>query len=251
MSKRTLAAIILVLGLAVSSAAASAREFEFGQIEIGGIASYGALTISDHFNYDTYGFLTPVIGINAGYEVLPGARLLARYTTNVKSAWKPYTADWVDSEDDVVDPVYTNVGISAAVALTDTIDVVAGWTKFTSGYYYNDTDNDTEVRNVGSGLKIGASISYPLTKALSLDGSYAFIPRVRAVTIEDGDEYTESYVGQGHEVAAGLTYTTGFGLAVNLGFRHELYNGVSDCCTDYRHDLVDFTSGTLGLSYSF
>lgn len=249
MNKRVLAALVLVLALAISSAAASARDYDLGKIEVGGSAAYGVLTISDHYNYDVYGFLTPLIGVNASYEVLPGAELRASYAMNLKSASKPYVADWVYNDEDVIDPVYTNLGISAVVALTDKIDIVAGWTRFTSGYedeYYN-----TVVRNVGSGLKIGAALNYPLTKALSLGGSYSFIPRVRAVTIEDGDDYTETYVGQGHEVAAGLTYTTGFGLAVNLGFRYEHYDGVSDCCLDDRHDLVNFTGGALGLSYSF
>jgi|ADurb_Gel_01_Slu_FD_contig_31_2040661_length_860_multi_5_in_0_out_0_1 hypothetical protein len=247
MYKRISAVLVILLALSISSAA-SAKGFELGQIGVGACATYGVLTISDHQNYDTYGFLTPTIGVNASYEVLPGARLLGSYTMNVKSLSKPYLADWVGNVDDVIDPVYTNLGVSAAVAVTDHVDLVAGWTRFTSGY--GDDDGTVDVVNVGSGFKMGAAVSVPIMQGLSLSGSYAFLPRVSSVTIEN-EEYTETYVGQGHEAIAGLTYTTKLGLAVNLGFRFEHYDGVSDCCIEDRHDLVDHIGGGLGISYTF
>lgn len=255
MKKHVLTAFIVALVLALTSAAAFAEAFELGQIKVGGGVSYGVLTISDNWNSDRYSSLAPVVGVNASYELFPNVKLLANYSLCIEALTKPVGAEWDGGSEDFADSNYTNLSLAASIALTDNIDLIAGWTRFTSGYTYTWEDPYFyEIRNVGSGLKIGAAVNIPLTKALTLDASYAFLPKVRSITFANGEQYNDSYVGRGHELEARVTYVTPFSLGVTLGFRSGLYDGrFEDYDGSYyeEFDLASFSAGTLGVSYSF
>ncbi len=232
-------ACTILLVLALGSLAASAKGFQLGEIKVGVGGAYGSLTISDHDEDEVTDTTLPLISVNGSFQALPRLKLLAGYAFGTKT---------LDDSDDWGNYwyLYRNLDIAAAFALTDNIDLVAGYTRFISGF----TDDYEENKEIGGGFKAGVAARLPLAKGLWAEAGYAFMPHMTAVTLCDEEEYY-NYSGQGHEIKAGLEYITGFGLGVALGFRTESYTGVSDCCQDYHHNLAGFSGGTLNLSYRF
>ena len=239
MRKSLLPGIAVVLARALASAGASAKELG---LELGAGLSYGTLSISDHDSYDRYFTDLPVISVHGSYQALPKLRLRAEYT------FGKATLDETDDFDvDVYS--YSLIDLAGAIALTDHIDLTAGWSRFASGYVYSD---EYPVRNVGGGFKLGLASDVPIAKNLSASVKYAFVPVMFASTfVDDQDTASENYMGQGHELRADLTYTTKFGVSVSLGFRSEKYTGISDCCQDSLHDVASFRGGSLTLCYGF
>jgi hypothetical protein len=261
--RQVLTALMVALLLAFTSAAASAGEFKLGEIKVGGSVSYGTLFITDEYSqwedsFSRYLSTAPLVAVNASYQLLPRVALLADYSLCIKSLSRSYGVDWDGFDDDFENASYTNLGLAASIKLTDNLSLMAGWTRFTSGYNgLVDIDDDLEpdaVLNSGSGLKVGAALNVPLTDTVSLDARYAFLPRVRYATTVNGEPWEDVYVGPGHEMSANVTYVTPFGLGVSLGFRTELYSGREVYYDDldiYDYDFASFSGGVVGLSYSF
>lgn len=248
MNRRLIVAALVAAILAISSAAAAAAGFELGEINVGGSVSYGTLTISDFQNYDRYIATLPVFAVSGRYEVLPNVNLLVDYVFGSR-ALDEDDVYWDDQEPYYVnDYMYRHLSLAGTVGMTKNLDLVLGWTRFTSGY----TEEEWITRNSGSGFKVGLAANVPITDALSVGASYAYMPLMYATTSypQDGD-VTDNYVGQGRELQAGLEYTTGFGLSIRLGFRSEVYSGVADSSQADLYDLSGFRGGFLSVSYSF
>lgn len=260
MRRQALVALVVALVIGLASATAFAEGFELGKIEVEGNVSYGDLSITDWYtqwedSYARYKALTPVVGITAGYEIVPGVKLLADYSLSIKSMSKPYGIDWNYGALDFENAWYTNLGLAASLKLTDNIDLVAGWTRFESGYTVPEGEEGADdVVNTGSGLRVGAVANLPLTEVLSFEASYALLPRVYGITFVNDEEFSDTYLGSGHELKAALTYVTRFGLGVTLGFHSELYSARDldpGHTYEYEYDLASFSGGVLGISYSF
>jgi hypothetical protein len=241
MRKPAVMVLTTLLILTLGSLAVSAKGFQLGEVEVGAGLAYGRFSTHDHYWDERLSVNLPVISVHGGYEALPGLRLLANYSLGIRSLDEP-DYDGVDSYS------YKNLDLAVALALTDRIDLVAGWTRFAS-VYISDSWMET-VENVGGGFKVGAVARLPLAYGLSAEVGYSFIPLVNATTSMNAEEEV-TYAGQGHELKAGLNYTTSFGLGVALGFRSEVYSGIDDCCVDGPYDLAGFRGGSLELSYSF
>lgn len=252
MNRRLTVAALVAAILAISSAAAAAAGFELGEINVGGSVSYGTLTISDFQNYDRYIATLPVFAVSGRYEVLPNVNLLVDYVFGSR-ALDEDDVYWDDQEPYYVnDYMYRHLSLAGTVGMTKNLDLVLGWTRFTSGYTEEYTEDEWITRNSGSGFKVGLAANVPITDALSVGASYAYMPLMYATTSypQDGD-VTDNYVGQGRELQAGLEYTTGFGLSIRLGFRSEVYSGVADSSQADLYDLSGFRGGFLSVSYSF
>lgn len=182
------------------------------------------------------------MSVHGSYQAFPRLRLLAECTFG-----KATLGETDDFSVDIYS--YSLIDLAGAFALTDSIDVIAGWSRFASGYVFS---NEDSAKNVGGGFKLGLATDVPIANKLSARVTYAFVPVMFASTFVDGEaEASENYMGEGHELRADLTYTTTFGVSVSLGLRSEKYAGISDCCNDYLHDVAGFRGGSLTMCYGF
>ena len=146
---------------------------------------------------------------------------------------------------------HSELNVTGSVALSDYIRVLAGWTRFASGYTGHLASwYDEEVTNVADGFKLGAAVSVPLVNRLFLDATYAFVRFLRTQTLVDGDE-NEAYDGYGHQIEAGLKYNAGRGLMVTAGFSSHIYQGFSHYAVYETYNLSRLDNGFLRMSYSF
>lgn len=238
--RKVISVLVVALMIAVlCTAGALAKGFEFG-----GDVSYGTLNISDHNNYDRYG--TKILLFNAfgAYEMKPGMSIGASYT------YGRGPGEQVSVDNGSYDPHsfnYTNLKVEGTFPVLENVSLLAGWTAFTSGYteYYGYASV-----NKGNGFKVGFSANASMGSAVAATVKYAFLPYVYSEGWQEG-YLDETYVGVGHELDARLNMTFKSGLGAFLGLKSEVYNGTSDCCLDYLHDLAGFKGVVLGLSYRF
>ncbi|MCR4426182.1 MAG: hypothetical protein NUW23_08360 [Firmicutes bacterium] len=245
--------LVVVLGVIFLLVWGGASAFAKG-LEVGASVQYGSLKISDHDNYDRYGSRIPMGTVSASYEVVPGVKLSAEYSLGGVTLDEP-------DDNDITTYGYQNLKVSGAFRILENVDLLAGWSWFSSNYVDTWYSSDWEVKNTGSGFKVGFAASVPVTNSISASVRYAFLPYVYSETFTGYSEYpttasvdeepTENYVGIGHELEAKLNLSFRGGLAVQVGYRTEVYNGASDCCIDYVHDRAGFSGLFAGVTYSF
>jgi hypothetical protein len=208
--------------------------------------SYGSLGISDYYNDEWLSARLPLVSVSASYHVTPKLSLTADFTFGKGSEVDTESSSFV-----VGSCSHSELNVTGSVALSDYIRVLAGWTRFASGYTGHLASwYDEEVTNVADGFKLGAAVSVPLVNRLFLDATYAFVRFLRTQTLVDGDE-NEAYDGYGHQIEAGLKYNAGRGLMVTAGFSSHIYQGFSHYAVYETYNLSRLDSGFLRMSYSF
>lgn len=236
-------AVLLLIILSVGCAsAADWKDNYFESATFGAKLQNGFFSFLDHNENERYGATFPIYVVFGECEIIPGAKVSAEYSFG--------TIDIPESDEYYIYKYdYKNLKIEGAVKVLNNVYVIAGWTKFHSTYL---DKWDNEMANVGSGFKVGLSTNFTASERISASVKYAFLPRVYSQTlyVDDGDEY-DNYMGPGHELEGKVSINFKGGIIAEVGFKNEIYTGISSCCEDCHNELAAVSSLFAGIAYRF